>query len=155
MVSLAGYNQRKLILQPFHRFQSFAARGLAVASAGLFMVSQLGFVQDSLTNFSSSVFGTSRLFTDSLGILDGEWAGLGPVFWGGLGQARSLVRWNTPPRDGKFWSKLLGRDSRLGSLSASAPLTRQRYRLAVSPAHQDSSVKASRDRRRSLTRTVG
>ena len=61
MVSLAGYNQRKLILQPFHRFQSFAARGLAVASAGLFMVSQLGCIQESLTNFSSSVFGTSRL----------------------------------------------------------------------------------------------
>jgi len=56
------------------------------------MVNQMGFVQDSLINFSNFVFGTSRLVADSLRILDGELAGLGPVFWDGLGHSRSLVR---------------------------------------------------------------
>ena len=49
------------------------------------------------------------------GVFDGEWAGLWPVFCGGRGHSRSLVGWNTPPRDGEFWSNLSSRGSRLGS----------------------------------------
>ena len=53
--------------QRLHRFQNFLVRGLAVASAGLCMVSETAFAQDSAIHFNNSVFGTSRLVTDAAG----------------------------------------------------------------------------------------
>ena len=55
-------NPQRLLL-----FQNFLVRGLAVASAGLFMVPEPAFAQDLAINFNNSVFGTSRLVTDAAG----------------------------------------------------------------------------------------
>ena len=53
-------NPQRLLL-----FQNFLVRGLAVASAGLFMVPEPTFAQDRAINFNNSVFGTSRLVPDA------------------------------------------------------------------------------------------